>query len=112
MWMTVVVWTGVVTMLLIARSTGWAMEKAEGAPFTPHQFRMNQLSVPERVMDSNPAAAGVRGNSLPNLQRWNTMLVQSSQQALRQQGAGTSPDGEVTSHVRQNIGSQMGRIQQ
>ena len=112
MWMIGIVWASVVTMLLIADITSsWAVETAEAHSFNPHQFRMNQLLGPERVMDSNPAVPGVRGNSVPNVQKWNAILLQASQNALRQQGLGTSPTGEVVSHKNQNIQSQMGRIQ-
>ena len=110
MWMIGIVWVSVAAMFLIAHATSWAMEE-QTRSFGPHQFRMNQLLAPERVMDSNPAVGGVRGNSVPNVQRWNAILLQASHTALRQQGPGTSPSGEIVSQTKQKAELQTGRIQ-
>ena len=100
------VWLAVAALILTIHATrSWAGE------FGPHQFRLNQLTAPERVIDSNPAAGGVRGNSVPNLQRWNAVLLQASHDNLKRQGPGTSPSGEVVAPKRQAVQSQMGRIE-
>ena len=102
----------VAAIYLIAHSTSWAMEQAETRSFTPHQFRLNQLFSSERVLDSNPAAPGVRGNGVPNLKRWNAILLQQSHADLKQPGIAMSPKaGQVVAPERQKVESQMGRIQ-
>ena len=104
-------WTMVaVAALFLAHSRSWAMEEVQPRSFGPHQFRMNQLLGPERVMDANPAA-GTRGQNVPNLQRLNAILLQGSHTALRQQGPGSSPSGEIVAPKAQKIEHQMGRIQ-
>lgn len=110
MWVIGTVWAGVAAMFLIAQATSWAMEETHAQPFGPHQFKMNQLLTPERVIDANPATPGIRGNNVPNLQRWNTMLLQASHNELRQQGPGSSPSGKIVSPDHQNLQSQIGRI--
>ena len=100
-----------VAALFLAHSRSWAMEEVQPRSFGPHQFRMNQLLGPERVIDSNPTAAGARGNNVPNLQRWNAILLQSSHTTLRQQGPGSSPNGEIVAPKAQKVEHQMGRIQ-
>ena len=97
----------VAVMFLIAHATSWAMEE-QTRSFGPHQFRMNQLLAPERVMDSNPAVPGARGNSGPDVQRWNAMLFQASLSTLRQQGPGTSPTGKIA--LPPKVELQTGRI--
>ena len=109
MWMIGVVWVSVAVMFLIAHATSWAMEE-QARSFGPHQFRLNQLLGPERVIDSNPTAAGARGNNVPNLHRWNALLLQASHTALRQQGPGSSPDGKLAAPEQQRIELQRGRV--
>ena len=111
MWMT--------TALGLAIATTWILfYTAEGRAVGEEQASSGRLLSQrllgsERVMDVNPAAPGLRGNEVPNINRWNAMMVHSSHQELRRQGAGTSPDGEVTSYTRQNVtGSQTRRVAQ
>jgi len=113
MWMIGTIWAVAAAALFLAQATVWAVEEAQARPLSPHQFRFNRLLGTERVMDANPAAPGLRGNEVPNVNRWNAMMTHSSQQELRRQGAGTSPTGEVTSYTRQNVtGSQTRRVAQ
>ena len=108
MWMVATVWTSVAAICLITQRTGWAEETQR---FGPGQFKMDQFLALERVIDANPVAPGVRGNNVPNIQRWNALLLQTSHTALRQQGPGSSPTGEVVSHKHQNLQSQTVRIE-
>ena len=108
MWVIGTVWAGVAAMFLIAQATSWAMEKAP-TPVTPAGFLHDSLRRAERIFDSNPAAPGIRGNNVPNLQRRNTMLLRASYNELRQQGPGSSPSGKIVEP--QDPQSQMGRIQ-
>jgi len=79
----------------------------------PNEERDLGRTEPLPTRQTNPAAPGLRGNEVPNINRWNAMMVHSSHQELRRQGAGTSPDGEVTSYTRQNVtGSQTRRVAQ